>query len=225
MKIDKTKQSPNYSVYNGVTKRTVKTAVCMHKTVGSFSGAIEWLCTTPDQRLKRHGKKSWSSAHTIDDRNDPGVIHQIIPFSHRAWHAGGVVRRTKRAMDVIGVLDPNNVSIGHEMAAVYDADKNGVTSEEEKRATLSQLDDFVEFMFELEEESKTNEWLDITADASSLFTHYDVNPYKPDMEFEYAYVIAKMKERKGGVQIAPSLALEDANWEETMQHLDDLYRK
>jgi len=48
MKIDKTKQSPNYSVYNGVTKRTVKTAVCMHKTVGSFSGAIEWLCTTPD---------------------------------------------------------------------------------------------------------------------------------------------------------------------------------
>lgn len=200
MIIDKTKQSKNFSTNSdGTPKLTVKKAVTLHKTVGSFKGAIEWLSTTPKERLEKHGKESWSSAHTIDDRNNPGVIHQIIPFSHRAWHAGGVIRRTQRALDVIGVLDPNNVTIGHELASYYDINRDGNTSEEEKKATLSQLDDFVDFMFYLEEESKTDPYLEITADASCLMTHKDVNPHKPDMEWEYEYVVRKMKERKSGI--------------------------
>lgn len=231
MKIINTTQSNNFSTHpDGSPKRIVKKAVMMHKTVGSFKGAIEWLCTSPEDRLRRHGKKSWSSCHTIDDRNDSGVIHQIIPFSHRAWHAGGVTRRTDRAMKVIGVLDPNNVCIGHEMAAYYDVDHNGSMSDSESKATLSQLDDFVDYMFWLEEESKTNEWLDIKADADHLLTHRDTNHYKPDMEWEYDYVVKAMEKRKLDMKGAKSthtcpLALRDANKQEVINRLIEIFSK
>ena len=228
--LDKSIQSRNYSVYGGVVKQTVKTAVCMHKTVGAFNGAINWMRTTPEQREAAGHGKTYSSCHTIDDRNNPGVINQIMGFDKRAWHAGGVVRRTQRAMNVIGVRDPNNVSIGHEMAAYYDINRDGHVSAEEKKATLSQLDDFVDLMFFLEEESKTNKWVDIKADADHLFTHYDLNPGKPNMEWEHAYVVEKMAERKAGkvedkVEHTCPLALKDSNLKQTVTRLLEIVKK
>jgi len=231
MQIKKAKQSKNYSTHsNGSPKEYVKTAVMMHKTAGGFEGALEWLCTTPAERLRKHGKKSWSSAHSLDKRDDRGVIHQLMPWQYRAWHAGGVTRRTLRALDVIGVRDPNNVCIGHEFTAWYDIDRDGRLEEHEKRATTEQLDDFIDYMFLLEEESKTDPWLDIKADASHLLTHADTNHYKPDLEWEYNYVVEGMKKKKDGsedyeVSHTCPLALKDATIYETVDHLKDLLKE
>jgi len=222
MKIIQAKQSPNYSTHpDGKPKEYIKIAVIMHKTVGSFEGALNWLSTTPEDRLLRHGKKTWSSAHSLDRRNDPGVIHQLMPWQFRAWHAGGVTRRTDRAIKVIGVRDPNNVTIGHEMTAYYDIDRDGTVEPEEKKATINQLDDFVNLMFHLEEESKTNPWIDIKADADHLLTHADTNHHKPDMEWEYAYVVEQMRKRKNTQPNCP-LALKDSNLKQTVDHLINL---
>lgn len=197
MKIIKTKKSKNYSKHsNGKPKQYVKTAVMMHSTVGNFKGAIEWLCTTPEERLKKHGKKSWSSAHNIDDRDTPGVINQLMPLQYRSWHAGGVTRRSDRAKHVIGLSDPNNVCIGHEFVNYYDINRNGRTEDKERRLTESQINDFVDYMFFLEEESKTNKWLDIRADADHLLTHYDTNHHKPNMEKDYKKVVKAMKKAR-----------------------------
>lgn len=197
MKIITTKKSPNYSRHpGGKAKEYVKTAVMMHSTIGSFRGAVDWLSTTPEERLKRHGKKTWSSAHNVDDRNDPGVIHQLMPLQYRAWHAGGVTRRTQRAMDVIGVRDPNNVCIGHEFVNYFDVDRDGSVEDDERKLTQSQINDFVDYMFWLEEESITNDWLDIRADRDHLLTHHDTNHHKPNMDDDLERVVVAMDKKR-----------------------------
>lgn len=197
LKINKKYNSPNFSKYpNGKPKQTVKKAVMLHSTVGNFAGALSWFQLTPDQRLKKFGKKSWSSAHILDDRKDRGIIHQLMDFSYRAWHGGGVTRRSQRAMKVIGVLDPNNSCIGYEMTNYYDINRDGKTSDLEKIPTESEIEDFVDFMFFLEERSKTDPWIDIKADADHLLTHFDTNHYKPNMEKTYEQIVTMMLDRK-----------------------------
>ena len=154
---------------------------------------------TPDDRAKAGHGKTYSSAHNVDDRLDPGIIHQLMPLQYRAWHAGGVTRRTDRAMRVIGVRDPNNVCIGHEFANVYDVDKNGKIDDSERRLTDSQIDDFVEYMFWLEKESETNKWLDIRADADHLLTHYDTNAGKPNMDADYEIIVERMNKKRAEI--------------------------
>jgi len=195
MQIKENIQSPNYSRDpDGTPKMTVKTGVMMHSTVGSFVGAASWLSTTPEERLRRFGKKSWSSAHFLDDRDDPGVVHQLIDYAYRAWHAGGVNRRTDRALALIGDKDPNNELLGYEMTNFYDINRDGKVSSDEKTPTRSQMADFVDRMFELEEESKTDEWIDIKAE--DFITHFDTNHHKPNMEKAYALAQKMVKERR-----------------------------
>ena len=199
--LNQKKQSKNYSLNSDKSPiRTIKTAVMMHKTVGGFKGAIQWLSTSPEERLRRFGERSWSSCHTINDRLALGTIYQIIPFEYRAWHGGGVTRRPSRALDVIGVRDPNNVCIGHEFTAWYDFNRNNILEPTEKAATFQQLNDFVDFMFYLEEQSIDNPWLDIKADADHLLTHSDTNHFKPDMEWEYEYVVDRMNNMRAFIK-------------------------
>lgn len=197
MQIITTKKSKNYSTNpDGSPKEHIKKAVMMHSTVGSLTSSIDWLCMSPEEREKRYGTKTYSSAHNVDDRSDPGVIHQLMPLQYRAWHGGGVTRRTQRAMDVIGVLDPNNVCIGHEFVNYYDVDRDGVIEAEERRLSDSQINDFVEYMFWLEEQSKTNKWLDIRADRNHLLTHHDTNEGKPNMDLDWQRIVDAMDKKR-----------------------------
>ena len=188
-------RSPNFSKYaNGKPKQFVKRAVVIHSTVGSLEGAVSWLTTSPEERKRKFGKKTYSSAHTI---SDSGKFYQLIDFEKRAWHAGGVTRMTDRAKRILTGDDANNVTIGHEFANYFDRNRDGKVSDSEKRLADDVIEEFVDFMFLLEAESKKSKWLDIRADEKHLLTHFDTNHHKPNMEADYLKIVERMKARRG----------------------------
>jgi len=188
--------SKNFSTLtNGQPKEHKKVAIMLHSTVGRLASAKSWLTMTPDERFARYGTKSWSSAHIIAGRTK-GDIYQLMPFQYRAWHGGGVNRRTQRALDIIGQGDPNNLCIGYEFVNYYDIDKDGLLEEEEKMISEGQYQDFIDFIDHLEELSKNNPWLEITADADHILTHFDTNKHKPNMEKIREEIIRRLDARK-----------------------------
>jgi len=119
-----------------------------------------------------------------------------MPFQYRAWHGGGVNRRTQRALDIIGQGDPNNDCIGYEFVNYYDIDKDGLLEAEEKMISEGQYHDFIAFMDYLEELSRDNPWLEIVADADHILTHFDTNKHKPNMEKIREEIIRRLDARK-----------------------------
>lgn len=63
----------------------------LHGTLGSYKGAITWLCTPPEKR----NPVSYSSAHFVISKK--GEITQLAEINDVTWHAGLVSSPVYRA--------------------------------------------------------------------------------------------------------------------------------
>jgi N-acetyl-anhydromuramyl-L-alanine amidase AmpD len=80
------RQTPNVSNYN-----TKKMGFIIHGTLGKYAGAVEWLCTKPEDRPTI----SYSSAHYVISKL--GEVTQLATHEQVSWHAGTVANPTWRA--------------------------------------------------------------------------------------------------------------------------------
>lgn len=103
------KSSPNF------TKGTrPKIGYIIHGTQGKYEGAIDWLCTPPENRPVM----SYSSAHFVVAKD--GRATQLIDTKDVAWHAGNISNPTARAKSLLPIvngkyLNPNESFIGIEL--------------------------------------------------------------------------------------------------------------
>jgi N-acetyl-anhydromuramyl-L-alanine amidase AmpD len=120
-------QTPNYSV--GPTKKAV---VVLHFTLGSYGGAVSWLLNA--------NRPNRSSSHFVIGRKE-GEITQLVRITDIAWHAGVVSNPNDRAKKIMRknldgtYVNPNQYTIGIELAAGYDVDQDGVVEPNENDIT------------------------------------------------------------------------------------------
>lgn len=158
------KQSPNYSL----SSTGKKIGFIFHGTIGSYQGAIDWLCKTSEQR----GGLPASSAHYIIGRNE-GEIIQLVRNTDVAWHAGVVSNPNEKARAVLpkkldGTWDnPNKHFIGIEFVWGYDVNRNGSVDQAEKTLTDWQVRAAVEL-------------IKASGIPPLLLNHTDVTSYKGD---------------------------------------------
>jgi len=191
------KPTPNY--YPLWSKPTV---LVLHVTAGVYEGAVEWLTTSPEERLKQTGTKSYSSAHFVLDRNSDEIA-QLAPVTVGTWHAGVIIRPTARALKVLpktifGKLkNPNRGSIGIEVAAGYDANNNGIVEATEKMYTQKEIQDCAELILEVIEPQTG-----ITYDDAHIITHRDIDAQKPNLEVSRLMLLSELAKRRAK-KIAP----------------------
>lgn len=180
---------------------TPPVTLVLHTTLGSFDGAVQWLRTTPEQRQKRHGKKSYSSAHVVFGRY--GEIAELAGVDVGTWHAGGVSKPSKRAKEilpknVLGRLkNPNKSTIGLEFASGYDIDKDGVIESWEKLYTKSQIKASVWYVLNrLEPQILEKYGVKIEFSDDSTITHKDIASYKPDLEIQRSMFLAELNKQR-----------------------------
>jgi N-acetyl-anhydromuramyl-L-alanine amidase AmpD len=169
----KFRPSPNYS-----TSAQKKIGAVLHFTLGSYAGAVEWLCNKNRPNL--------SSAHYIIGRNE-GEITQIVKDGDVSWHAGNVYKPSERFTKVaLKNLDgtyknPNQYLIGIELAAGYDmGDANKTVDPEEYKITPWQYQALQELL------TKFN------FDPKYIFTHKDIASYKEDTDEVRTEVLRRM---------------------------------
>lgn len=107
------KQTPNISGYT-----TKKVGYILHGTLGSYAGAINWLCTRPQDRPIL----SYSSAHYVISKK--GEVTQLATHDQVTWHAGIIHSPTWRARKylptksgvpfVVPFKNPNDSFVGIE---------------------------------------------------------------------------------------------------------------
>ena len=108
-------QTPNYTPGN-----TKKLAVVLHFTLGAYNGAVSWLMNA--------NRPNRSSSNFIIGRN-PGEIIQLVKLTDIAWHAGNISNPDDRAKRIMlknldgSYVNPNQYTIGIELAAGYDVDQ------------------------------------------------------------------------------------------------------
>lgn len=81
-----TKITPNVSSY-----KTKKIGFIIHGTLGSYNGAVNWLCTKPEDRPVL----SYSSAHYVVSKL--GEVTKLADELQVTWHAGVISNPTWRA--------------------------------------------------------------------------------------------------------------------------------
>lgn len=145
------KQTPNFD-----TKSIPSKGFIIHGTLGSYEGAINWLCTPYNQR----DPVTYSSAHFVIAKS--GATTQLADIKTRTWHAGTVNKPDAYAQQVLpktlGVYDnPNNHFIGIELEW-FEGDV----------VTNAQIDQVVDII-------KKSGILNPT-----ILTHSQVTSYKPD---------------------------------------------
>lgn len=101
--------SPNFS--KGTRP---KIGYIIHGTLGSYEGAVNWLCTPPEKRPVI----SYSSAHYVIAKD--GRVASLIADTDVAWHAGNISSPTPRAQQLLpkvngSFLNPNESFIGIEL--------------------------------------------------------------------------------------------------------------
>lgn len=104
------KLTPNF------TKGTApKIGFIIHGTLGSYEGAVEWLCTPPEKR----NPVSYSSAHYVIAKD--GRCTQLVKNEDVAWHAGVISNPDQEAAKtlpktIFGTYkNPNESFIGIEL--------------------------------------------------------------------------------------------------------------
>jgi len=110
----KYKQTPNISSYT-----TKKVGFVLHGTLGSYAGAVEWLCTPPQARPVI----SYSSAHYVVSKK--GEVTQLAKIESVTWHAGRISSPTWRARKYLPTVsgipflapfkNPNDSFVGIEL--------------------------------------------------------------------------------------------------------------
>lgn len=163
-------QTPNYAL--GPTK---KIAVVLHFTLGAYKGAVEWLSNA--------NRPNRSSANYVIGRN-PGEIVQLVKLTDIAWHAGIISNPNERAKKIMlknldgSYVNPNQYTIGIELAAGYDVDKDGVVEPNENDVTEWQY----ELLTELIKSFTTNSDTAFVLDPKNIIIHGDIADYKEKPE-------------------------------------------
>lgn len=110
---------------------------------GAYNGAVNWLsnATRPNR----------SSANFVIGRNQ-GEIVQLVKITDVAWHAGIISNPNDRAKRIMkknldgSWVNPNQYTIGIELAAGYDVDQDGAVEPNENDVTEWQYQALVELV-------------------------------------------------------------------------------
>lgn len=163
-------QSPNYSI--GPTK---KIAVVLHFTLGAYKGAVEWLSNA--------NRPNRSSAHFVIGRN-PGEAIQLVKVGDIAWHAGVISNPNDRAKRIMrknldgSWVNPNQYTIGIELAAGYDVDQDGTVEPNENDVTEWQYQQLTELVKAFSNNPETA----FILDEKNIIIHGDITDYKEKPE-------------------------------------------
>ena len=163
-------QTPNYAV--GPTKKAV---VVLHFTLGAYRGAVEWLSNA--------NRPNRSSAHFVIGRNQ-GEAVQLVKVTDIAWHAGAVSNPNERARRVMKKnldgtwVNPNQYTIGIELAAGYDVDQDGSVEPNENDITEWQYQQLTELVKAFANNPDTS----FVLDEKNIIIHGDITDYKEKPE-------------------------------------------
>lgn len=163
-------QTPNYT--GGPTKKAV---VVIHFTLGSYNGAVSWLMNP--------NRPNRSSAHFVIGRKE-GEITQLVKVTDIAWHAGVISNPNDRAKRIMrknldgAYVNPNQYTIGIELAAGYDVDEDGVVEPTENDITEWQYQALTELVKSFASNSDTA----FVLAERNIIIHGDITDYKEKPE-------------------------------------------
>ena len=178
-------QTPNYTP--GPTK---KTAVVLHFTLGSYRGAVEWLCNA--------NRPNRSSSHFVIGRN-PGEIVQLVKLTDIAWHAGNISNPNDRAKRIMlknldgSWVNPNQYTVGIELAAGYDIDQDGTVEPSENDITEWQYEQLAELVKLLVGNSDTA----FVLDEKNIIIHGDICDCKEKPEIVRTELLKRLFAKNG----------------------------
>ncbi len=164
------KQTPNYTSSN-----TKKVAIVLHFTLGGYTGAVEWL--------SNGNRPNRSSAHFVVGRKE-GEIVQLVKVTDIAWHAGIISNPNDRAKRIMrknldgSWVNPNQYTIGIELAAGYDVDQDGTVEPTENDITEWQYQQLTELVKSLSSNPDTA----FILDEKNIVVHGDITDYKEKPE-------------------------------------------
>lgn len=173
-------QTPNYAV--GPTK---KIAVVLHFTLGAYRGAVEWLSNA--------NRPNRSSAHFVIGRN-AGEFIQLVKLSDIAWHAGAVSNPNDRAKRIMKKnldgtwMNPNQYTIGIELAAGYDVDQDGAVEPNENDITEWQYQQLTELVKSFANNPETS----FVLDEKNIIIHGDITDYKEKPEIVRSELLKRL---------------------------------
>jgi len=173
-------QTPNYAV--GPTKKTV---VVLHFTLGSYGGAVSWLLNA--------NRPNRSSAHFVIGRKE-GEITQLVKITDIAWHAGAVSNPNDRAKKIMlknldgTYVNPNQYTIGIELAAGYDVDQDGVVEPNENDITEWQYQQLTELVKSFANNPDTS----FVLEAKNIVIHGDITDYKEKPEIVRSELLKRL---------------------------------
>ncbi len=173
-------QTPNYTPNN-----TKKMVVVLHFTLGSYQGAVSWLSNAD--------RPNRSSSNFVIGRK-PGEIVQLVRLGDVAWHAGVISNPNDRAKKVMlknadgSWVNPNQYTIGIELAAGYDMDQNGMVDPSENDITEWQYDTLVELIRSFANNSETA----FVLDPKNILIHGDIADYKEKPENVRTAVVGRL---------------------------------
>jgi N-acetyl-anhydromuramyl-L-alanine amidase AmpD len=163
-------QTPNYAI--GPTKKGV---IVLHFTLGSYVGAVSWLMNA--------NRPNRSSANFVIGRKE-GEITQLVKVTDIAWHAGVISNPNDRAKRVMkknldgSWVNPNQYTIGIELAAGYDVDQDGVVEPNENDVTEWQYQQLTELVKSFTNNPDTA----FVLDEKNIIIHGDIADYKEKPE-------------------------------------------
>ena len=163
-------QTPNYAV--GPEKKGV---IVLHFTLGAYNGAVSWLMNA--------NRPNRSSAHFVIGRKE-GEITQLVKITDIAWHAGAISNPNDRAKRVMkknldgSWVNPNQYTIGIELAAGYDVDQDGVVEPNENDITEWQYQQLTELVRSFANNPDTT----FVLDEKNIIIHGDIADYKEKPE-------------------------------------------
>lgn len=174
------KQTPNYASAN-----TKKTAIVLHFTLGAYAGAVEWLSNA--------NRPNRSSANFVIGRKE-GEIVQLVKVTDIAWHAGVVSNPNDRAKRIMKKnldgtwVNPNQYTIGIELAAGYDVDLDGTVEPNENDITEWQYQQLTELVKSLANNPDTA----FVLDEKNIVVHGDITDYKEKPEIVRAELLKRL---------------------------------
>ncbi len=180
-------QSPNYAV--GPTRKVV---VVLHFTLGAYAGAVSWLSNA--------NRPNRSSAHFVIGRKE-GEIIQLVKISDVAWHAGAISNPNERAKRVMrknldgSWVNPNQYTIGIELAAGYDVDQDGTVEPNENDVTEWQY----QALTELVRSFANNPDTAFVIDEKNILVHGDITDYKEKPEIVRTELLKRLFGPQGPV--------------------------
>lgn len=165
--------------------------IVLHTTLGSFNGAVEWLTMSPEERERKTGTKTYSSAHAVISRD--GTLALLAGVDKGTWHAGYVSKPTDLGKKLLkktltGYKNPNGYTIGLEFASGYDVNGSGVIEDWEKLYTPEQVKAAVWYITKVIEPLVGRIFKE-----EDIVTHRDITSYKPNLDLQREMVLAELR--------------------------------